>query len=362
MIMEKEALEALDTPDNNLTVEYELPKFHRRVLANLIDIILFALIFFFAFIPTNAIVKNTSAYKNADAVLVQYREDSGLFQYSTDRKIYELITTWYDNNDDVEYPVRVIGCEMAINDFQNYVKTNFGDTSEEYTEVIKDYDDSRLGEAVVYKKIPLFIKSMVDTDDDDVLDTEKIIRNPEATSAGADSKVYYKTFYKLYIETNANGYLITLFPNYYHAIKTESNFLFFCEVPISFVLAGLIVYFLPGVIFRRGRMSFGKKLYHIGLVDSRVLSPSFGRYLSRFAIFFFGELTLSFFTFGVPFIVSFSMMVFSKKKQGFPDYLLGLTEVDESKAKIYYTKYEAALDQMKEAQGPVNFKMKDNNE
>jgi len=355
--MNKESLEVINAPVDAVTVEYEFPKFYHRILANLIDIIIFVLMFFILFIPTNMIVTNLPAYAAADATMTEYRQDSGLFKYSANRKVYELIVTWYINNDDVEYPVRVIGCEKAIFDFQEFVKDKYGDNTE-YQAVIKDYDDSRLSDVAVYEGFHLFVTSEVDTNDDGVADATKIIRNPEAQAAGADSEVYFNKFYRTYILQNCNGYLITLFPDYYASIKTESNFLFFCEVPVAFFLSGLVSFFLPGLIFRRGRMSFGKALYHIGLVDSRILSPTFWRFLARFSIFFFGELVLSFFTFGIPFIISFSMMAFSKKKQGFPDYLLGLTEVDGTKAKIYFTKYEAGMDQIKERKKPLDFKMK----
>lgn len=355
--MSKESLEVINAPVDKVTVEYELPKFYHRVLANLIDIIIFALMFFILFIPTNMIVTNLPAYAAADATMTEYRQDSGLFKYSTERKVYELIVTWYINNDDVEYPVRVIGCEKAIFDFQEYVKAQLGDGTE-YQTVIEDYDNSRLSDSVMYEGFYLFSINEIDTNDDDILDSTEIVRNPEAVAAGADSEVYFNKFYRTYILQNCNGYLITLFPDYYDSIKTESNFLFFCEVPIAFFLSGLVSFFVPSLIFRRGRMSFGKALYHIGLVDYRVLSPSFWRFLARFSIFFFGELVLSFFTFGIPFIISFSMMAFSKRKQGFPDYVLGLTEVDGTKAKIYFTKYEAAMDQIKERKKPVDFKMK----
>ena len=73
------------------------------------------------------------------------------------------------------------------------------------------------------------------------------------------------------------------------------------------------------------------------------IAPSFWRFTARFAIFFFGELILSLFTFGIPYIISFSIMAFSKDKQGFPDYMLRLHEVDTSKANIYMDYVEAEL-------------------
>ena len=96
-------------------------------------------------------------------------------------------------------------------------------------------------------------------------------------------------------------------------------------------------------IKRRGRKTIGKAIYHIGLVDDRLLAPTYARFTARFAILLFAELILSVFSFGIPYIISFSLMAFSKRKQGFPDYMLHLYEVDTSKANIYLDYVEAQL-------------------
>ena len=77
--------------------------------------------------------------------------------------------------------------------------------------------------------------------------------------------------------------------------------------------------------------------------------------MARFAIFYFGELVLAPFTFGLPFIISFSLMAFSKKKQGFPDYMLKLHEVDLSKDKLYFDYAEISLESVNGSRGPVDF-------
>jgi hypothetical protein len=102
-------------------------------------------------------------------------------------------------------------------------------------------------------------------------------------------------------------------------------------------------------------MTLGKALYHIGLVDSRYLNVKWGRFFARFAIFYFAELLLSLVTFGIPFIISFSLMAFSKKKQGFPDYMLGIEEVDTSRNKIYKSLDEITLESLNKRKQPVDF-------
>lgn len=348
-MVNKESLEVIDKPVEGVTVEYELPKFWHRVMGNFIDFLIFVLLFFILFIPTNSIVINTPSYKKADAEVTEYREDCGLFMYSTTRRIYELYPTWYDYNNDTAYPSRVIGCKTAIGKFQDYVRSQLGDQTAD--KVVQDYKTARLSTQTSYKGVKLFVEDGGEVIDNPAIDVV-IAANNESKA-----KVYYDVFYNIYILQNANGYLITLFPSYYHSMKVMSNFLFFCEFPIAYSLAAILTYFVPGLFLRRGRCSLGKMLFKIGHVDGRTLSPSFPRYLSRFAILFFAELILSLFTFGIPFIISFTMMAFTKKKQGFPDYLLNLTEIDTSKAKIYYTRYEAALDASKAHKDPVKFKM-----
>ena len=157
---------------------------------------------------------------------------------------------------------------------------------------------------------------------------------------------------------NCGGYLTTLFPEYYSATKLTSNLLFFLEIPVAFALSAILTYLVPPLIFRRGRKTIGKLIYRVGLVDSQCLSPSLPRFLARFGIFFVLELALSFVTFGIPFIISFTMMAFSKRKQGFPDYMLGLTEISTVKHDIYFNKYEASILQIQERKSGISFHMK----
>ena len=174
-------------------------------------------------------------------------------------------------------------------------------------------------------------------------------------SGEADELHYYKNIYAEYIDKYCQGYLIKSVPHYYDLTKYLATVLIVCEIAPSYLLAGIIIYLLPTFIFRRGRMTFGKAMYHISLVNNKLLNPKISISLLRFTIFYFGELILSLFTFGIPYIISFSMMVFTKKKQGFPDYMLDLQEVDTSKNKVFYTLEEIKLDQINPSKKPVDF-------
>ena len=345
--MSKESLEALEKNENS--IEYEIPKLHHRVLGNLIDILLFVLVFILLFIGSRAIVVSTPYYKSNNETIDKYRSECGLFLHSSERDTWELLPTYYDANKDVVYPTRVINCKTAIARFHDYVlkAETLGEVKEgTYEIVIKDYDDSRL--AVKYKGVNLFVWNE---------DKTAIIDNPNNGFGENKAETYYKQFYHTFILQNCNGYLCTEFTNYYNSMKNVSNLLFFVELPSSFILSAILVYFVPGLFFRRNRYTLGKALYRVGLVNKDCLSVSLPRYIARSAIFIFGEMILSLFTFGIPFIISFTMMLVTKTKQGFPDYMLKCTEVDTSKTKIYKTKYEAAIDVMNERKKAIDFKM-----
>jgi hypothetical protein len=52
-------------------------------------------------------------------------------------------------------------------------------------------------------------------------------------------------------------------------------------------------------------------------------------------------------------------MAFSKNKQGFPDYMLGIQEVDTSNNKIYKSLEEISLEQVTKTKKPVDFRLPD---
>lgn len=331
-------------------VAYSLPPFHRRVVANLMDFLIFALLFIALFIPTNAITKATPGYRHADKLVNTRRVDSGLYIYESSTKTYITYPTYYDNYaTQASGYVRVSKCAEAIDNFINYIGNEIDETAKQKLQ--KDYDEYRL--SLFYKGEPYFVKN-----NEGVVETNKNNEaHPERTCM-ATNEQYYKNVYHIYILQNCAGYMVANFPDYKNSLMLMSNLLFFEEIPIAFILSGTLTYFVPTLIFKRGRTTLGKLAFRIGLIDQNLFSPSFGRNLARFAIFFFGELVLSLFTFTIPIIVSFSMMSFSKRKQGFPDFMLGLLEVGTSDNNIYFNKYEAAVLHFEGYKKGISFHMK----
>ena len=331
-------------------VTYEAPPFHRRVVANLMDILIFALLFVAIFIPTNAITKITPEYIRSNDIVNITREECGFYVYEPSTKTYLTYPTYYDNysKNSTGY-VKATTCATAIDDFIAYVGEKKGDNYR--AEIQQVYDDYRLG--LEYNGEPYFIvvDGVVVSNKYSETDTEKTCR--------ASNEEYYKNVYHIFILQDCAGYLISWFPDYKAATSLMSNMLFFIEIPVSYILSGLITYLLPMLVFRRGGKTFGKLAFRIGLIGNDLFSPSTGKIIARFSIFFFGEMVLSLFSFGIPFIVSFSMMAFSKRKQGFPDYMLGLVEIDTSKNNIYFNKYEASVFQLDGSKKGITFHMKE---
>lgn len=327
---------------NVIEIKYQKASFIRRVFANLVDILLFVLVFVCLFLATRAIVNATPDFKKVEQNLNALRLETGLYIETSKGEVKDIIT--YNLTMDLSASAMVYNSQKAINNFLEYAEENV--SSEAYQSILKSYDDARLDEDLVDKNgNPYYIQS-----------ENGIIRNPDSK---ASDKSYFTNFYTPFIDEVLKGYLVTSVPNYYDYTKYMSNMLFYVELPISYLLAGIIVYFVPTLIFSRGKKTFGKALYRIGLVDSRLLSPTFARGLARFCLFYFCELILSLFTFGIPFIISFSMMAFSKKRQSFIDYMLNLREVDTTNDKIFHDYDEITLDGIRKDKKPVDFKLRD---
>ena len=329
--------------EEQMRVEYSRPKFWHRCMANFVDFFIFAIMFILLFIGTRAIVQNTDSYKKVQAQIDQIQLDSGLYREA----VADSTTT---NNIDIVYyidnykkntpageefdievtetPQFVNGiCVKAIKIFINYCQEHC--SVARYEDLLDYYDEARLKPTL--DGVHYFI----------VDENSKIVPNPTITADKTKLKLYYQKVYKPFFEKRCIPFLNANVPGYHELVRVDYKLLIYLELPVSYVLAGILVYFVPALFFRRGRKTLGKALYHIGLIDQRLLSPTVPRFLVRFLIFLFGELILSMFSFGIPYIISFSMMAFSKKKQGFPDYMVRCLEVDTSKANIYLDYVEA---------------------
>ena len=363
--------ERLQTPEKAeiIRVEYERPKLVHRVLANVIDIILLVFVTILCFIGSRAIVQATPMYRDNDYSLRKIELESGLFidatragtavdhsqgfnieryRFGDEIKVY---TSWLSKNEHYIYKDKVYFCEKAIEHFVTYMDGIKPGLGEEITSFVNKKKLEKTGKVSGHEHYF----------EENSEENKIIIPLDENGNPYYSYQTYFNGFYRLIIDDNLiDDYLAKHAPNLKKYLSNEGKCLLFIELPSAYFMGAILVYFIPPLFFRRGRMTLGKALYRIGLVDKNVLSPTFAKHLLRFLIFFFAELVLSIFTFGIPFIISFTLMLCSKNKQGFPDYMLKLTEIDASKQKIYYNKIEALSDKASVYKKPTDFKLPDN--
>ena len=326
----------------NIEVKYTRPKFVHRVLANLIDFIIFAVVFVGVFVLTRYIVSQTPHFSATFNSVNKMRIESGMYYKKDNGEIVDVVS-YMNSNSTMTNEAKVKFSENRINEFFTFEQTNLSETK--YNKIVDEYRIKRLEKTYTEG---LDTKHLFVVDESD-----EVIKNPELFVEGY--KWVYRDFYLNYIDKYFQGYF-TSTPVYYDAVKILSNYLLWLEIPVSYVLSIILVYYVPTLCFRRGRRTLGKALYRIGSIDQRFLSPSFWRNTAKWALFLL-EMILGIASVGVIFIISFSMMVFSKNRQAFPDYMTGLQEVDISQNKIYYTYEEIELNDIERHKKPTDFRL-----
>ena len=339
----KEYNEIQQNTFGTIEVKYTRPKFVHRILANLLDFIVFAFIAIAGFLGTREILKSTGHYKATMKELSEARLNSGLYVLGDYNEVTDLIS-YMNSHSNYTYSSKVYLCEKHLDQFLIFEATTA--SLNKYSEIVDQYDAFRLAAVGVSNG------SIVHLWEKD--SSGKIVKTDFYNTA----KYYYAAWYATYFDYYLQGYLATN-PYYYDLTKTISNYLFYLQIPVSFGGSLILIYFVPTLFFRHGRMTLGKWLYHIGTVDSRYLSPTFWRNLAKFGIFFF-EMIAGVASLGILFIISVSMMAFSKKRQSFPEFMLGLQEVDTSKNRVYMSMVEIQLKNVKTNKKANDFRLIDN--
>lgn len=345
-------------------ITYQYARFYKRVLANVIDFLFFLLCFGVLFISIRAIVNNSSQGRSVSEQLRTIRLDSGLYVEVASRDNVLMDVIAYNNEFDPAASQKRNNAIRAIENFLTYCDELFNNPESEYYNpsnydvVYNSYLDYFLNEDLLYTNSSNISAPYFDLNNVD--ENGFAIESEVAFELGAKYIDFYENCYSPYINEVLQGYLITIIPNYYDLTKFSSDMLFYVELPISYCLSGILIYFIPTLIFKRGRKTFGKAIYKIGLINKNMVNPSFKISLARFCIFYFLELLLAPFTFLIPFIISFTLMVFSKKRQGFCDYMLNLCEVDTTSIKIFYDIRDAKINMIDKPTKDINFKQRDN--
>ena len=306
-------------------IEYYRPKFTRKLAASFMDAFIFSLLSLLFVVISKAIGDVTPTYKQNSSELDTIKLDSGLFLEDNDGLVRDIVTIY---NLDTETNSSVVEKEVvnSINNFFTYVDNNL--SHELYESMIKEFDELRLDQKLIYSYEGNTYKLFIQKDG-------KVVKNNEVV---IPSKSYI-SFYKDYIDNYALGYFHSKIDRVV-TLEKYFSYIMAIEVIVGVLVGSLINYYVFPLIFRRNRYTLGRLTYKIGLVNKDVLHVSFGQFTLRFLIIFFLEIALSFVTFGIPIIFSFTMSLVTKKKQYFHDYLLGIEEVDLQDNQVYYSKDE----------------------
>jgi uncharacterized RDD family membrane protein YckC len=307
---------------DEINIDYYRPNIRRRIFCALFDLLVASLFFLALFIGFRSAVYSMPSYLSMQEELTQLKLDSNLYIESEEEGRVEDIVTYYNLRDDVSPLNEANDLEARIENFLYFLKANSGIDS--YQKVKEDYDSYRLDASMIYQDEMLFIE-----DDDG-----SITKNSSASEV-IPSSIYVEECYEPWIDERGLGYFVSENVRVININKSISYRLFFFEIPLSLLFSSLLVYYAIPLCFYRNKSTLGRFIFKIGLVDSKCLSVGFWRYSASFVIFFILEICLSIFTLAMPLLISSLMMFFTKKKQTFHEYMLGIEEIDVTSDKIY---------------------------
>lgn len=317
--------------NEQIRIEYDRPPFQQVCFCKILDFILSVLLCLSLFLGIREIVKLDSYYKETEEKYTTLKLDSCLYKQE-DNKITDIVS-YYMNQEEMSYKDIENGIVSDINNFYTFLENKID--NENYTDALQIYKDFLLSADLVYNDKPYF-----------VVDGDNIIKNPNLSLRNED---YVNNVYYEFVDNYAQGIFNTKLVEVIEYQKYFSNMLIYVEIPISSFL-GLTIYFYVIPLFFKGKKTIGKLLFKIGLVDSELLDPKIGQFTLNFVIFFVLECVLSIVSFCIPLIISFSMEVFSKKKQNFHNYLTNFQLVMCDNHKIYGSKDEILIEKSKESE------------
>lgn len=123
------------------------------------------------------------------------------------------------------------------------------------------------------------------------------------------------------------------------------------EIVLSMSVGFALSFVIMPLILKRGRKTIGMYLFKISLVGGDALNVRGKILLFRNVLLLLIGYWLTIFTFGIPWLVSLTMMTFSKTGQDFFDYMSGTYVVSTKDKDIYldYAEYLARTEESKKA-------------
>lgn len=290
----------------NKELEYNKAKIYKRFFAAFIDLFCVFLMTFILFSLTNMVLPHIESYSSLVGKRNNLLDESHLYDEN-----YLVITDVIA--DEKEFPTFNSKKDYLSEHIEEFYNSSlyFDDLSE----IKEEYDKRRI--EYRYNGIKLF----------DYNENNEIIElnvSPE----------YLTNFY---IEEVNNYCLKYLFNNIDYVETTRiislvSILNFACWLILMVTLFYLV---FPLWIFKRGRLTIGKRIFSIGLIDGNALNITNSKYILRFLFILFIMFILSFFSFLLPIFVSIGMMLISKRQQDLVDYIFNNYVVDIKDSEIY---------------------------
>ena len=308
----------VEEEENVLEIEYQKASFARRVLSALLDMILFGVFTFLLYSYALSFLPLTfPSYVANVETFTERKAESGLFSDFYEQDDSTLVSDYYRHEiAQAENSDRRLEVTEEANTYIEQVLTDFYqmETFLEVTGGLKTYQEQKIpaGEQISF----YFVYS----------ETGQIVPN------GARNQDEMWEFYQSAVDEALN-YL------YQDSVLLSSSRVITWThvgmISIAIIIGGCLFYLMFPFIFKKNRQTLGKKLFKLGVINADGLRPNNKKTLGRFALFFFLEIVLSLLTFGVPLIISFSMVAFSKTGTSLHDYLANTYVVDVSTYNIY---------------------------
>ena len=304
--------------ENNTVLEYSKARIYQRVFSFFIDLFLAVLLGMIINSLCGLVTSVVPKYQEVLQERIELQDQSGLFDEN--QKLWTL---------------SLEGSDMTIQEKKELLSTRL---DEFYHNDVFFEDDTfyqsyqkRKSEAVNEKGELLF----------------KLISGSYVEKDFSDD-VYY-SFYQKEFENYASAALShnVRFADLSNLIVRISVIEIVLSMSVGFALSFVI---MP-LILKRGRKTIGMYLFKISLVGGDALNVRVKTLLFRNVLLLLIGYWLTIFTFGIPWLVSLTMMTFSKTGQDFFDYMSGTYVVSTKDKDIYldYAEYLARTEESKKA-------------
>ncbi len=304
--------------ENNTVLEYSKARIYQRVFSFFIDLFLAVLLGMIINSLCGLVTSVVPKYQDVLQERIELQDQSGLFDEN--QKLWTL---------------SLEGSDMTIQEKKELLSTRL---DEFYHNDVFFEDDTfyqsyqkRKSEAVNEKGELLF----------------QLISGSYVEKDFSDD-VYY-SFYQKEFENYASAALShnVRFADLSNLIVRISVIEIVLSMSVGFALSFVI---MP-LILKRGRKTIGMYLFKISLVGGDALNVRGKTLVFRNALLLLIGYWLTIFTFGIPWLVSLTMMTFSKTGQDFFDYMSGTYVVSTKDKDIYldYAEYLARTEESKKA-------------